>query len=131
MRSLAQVVQPPLRRVGGLAILAFADGEPGVKFQTTVVGNHQGPGDPDGVGAFLLVIGRDTYTTYNLPASGTLTIGRGESNAVRVDDPLASRAHARLHVRVDGGTACTSRTSAASTGRASRTRRSRAARRCP
>jgi len=102
LRSLAQVVQPPLRRVGGLAILAFASGEPGVKFQTTVVGNHQGPGDPDGVGAFLLVIGRDTYTTYNLPASGTLTIGRGESNAVRVDDPLASRAHARLHVRVDG-----------------------------
>jgi DNA-binding NtrC family response regulator len=50
----------------------------------------------------LLVIGRDTYTTYNLPASGTLTIGRGESNAVRVDDPLASRAHARLHVRIDG-----------------------------
>jgi transcriptional regulator with PAS, ATPase and Fis domain len=69
-----------------------------VKVQTTVVGDHQGPGDADAVGAFLLVIGRDSYTTYNLPASGTLTIGRGESNAVRVDDPLASRAHARLHV---------------------------------
>jgi DNA-binding NtrC family response regulator len=73
-----------------------------VKVQTTVVGDHQGPGDADAVGAFLLVVGRDTYTTYNLPASGTLTIGRGESNAVRVDDPLASRAHARLHVRVGG-----------------------------
>jgi len=73
-----------------------------VKVQTTIVGDHRGPGDPNAVGAFLLVIGRDTYTTYNLPASGTLTIGRGESNAVRVDDPLASRAHARLHVRVDG-----------------------------
>jgi two-component system response regulator AtoC len=69
-----------------------------VKVQTTVVGDHQGPGDPDAIGAFLLVVGRDSYTTYNLPASGTLTIGRGESNAVRVDDPLASRAHARLHV---------------------------------
>jgi len=69
-----------------------------VKVQTTVVGDHQGPGDADAVGAFLLVIGRDSYTTYNLPAAGTLTIGRGESNAVRVDDPLASRAHARLHV---------------------------------
>ena len=44
--------------------------------QTTVVGDHQGPGDPNAVGAFLLVIGRDSYTTYNLPASGTLTIGR-------------------------------------------------------
>ena len=74
-----------------------------MKLQTTVVGDHQGPGDADAIGAFLLVVGRDTYTTYNLPASGTLTIGRGESNAVRVDDPLASRAHARLHVRVDGG----------------------------
>jgi transcriptional regulator with PAS, ATPase and Fis domain len=73
-----------------------------VKAQTTVVGDHQGPGEADTAGAFLLVIGRDSYTTYNLPASGTLTIGRGESNAVRVDDPLASRAHARLHVRVDG-----------------------------
>jgi two-component system response regulator AtoC len=73
-----------------------------VKVQTTIVGAHQGPGEADAAGAFLLVIGRDTYTTYNLPASGTLTIGRGESNAVRVDDPLASRAHARLHVRVEG-----------------------------
>jgi DNA-binding NtrC family response regulator len=69
-----------------------------VKVQTTVVGDHQGPGDADTVGPFLLVVGRDSYTTYNLPAAGTLTIGRGESNAVRVDDPLASRAHARLHV---------------------------------
>jgi transcriptional regulator with PAS, ATPase and Fis domain len=73
-----------------------------VKVQTTIVGAHQGPGEADAAGAFLLVIGRDTYTTYNLPASGTLTIGRGESNAVRVDDPLASRAHAQLHVRVEG-----------------------------
>jgi DNA-binding NtrC family response regulator len=71
--------------------------------QTTVVGDHQGPGDPNAVGSFLLVIGRDSYATYNLPASGTLTIGRGESNAVRIDDPLASRAHACLHVRTDGG----------------------------
>jgi transcriptional regulator with PAS, ATPase and Fis domain len=70
--------------------------------QTTVVGDHQGPGDPNAVGSFLLVIGRDTYTTYNLPASGTLTIGRGETNAVRIDDPLASRAHAALHVHLDG-----------------------------
>ena len=65
-----------------------------MKVTTTVVGDHQGPGDADAIGAFLLVVGRDSYTTYNLPAAGTLTIGRGESNAVRIDDPLASRAHA-------------------------------------
>jgi transcriptional regulator with PAS, ATPase and Fis domain len=91
-----------LRRVGTLAILPFPDGGARVKVQTTIVGDHRGPGEADAAGAFLLVIGRDTYTTYNLPASGTLTIGRGESNAVRVDDPLASRSHACLHVRVDG-----------------------------
>jgi transcriptional regulator with PAS, ATPase and Fis domain len=85
-----------------MAILGVPNGDYRVKVQTTVVGDHQGPGEADAAGAFLLVIGRDTYTTYNLPASGTLTIGRGESNAVRVDDPLASRAHARLHVRVEG-----------------------------
>src|SRR4029079_7617693 len=52
----------------------------------------------DTSGVFLLVVGRDAYATYDLPASGALTIGRGESNAVRVDDPLASRTHACLHV---------------------------------
>jgi two-component system response regulator AtoC len=55
-------------------------------------------GASDTAGVFLLVVGRDAYATYDLPASGALTIGRGESNAVRVDDPLASRAHACLHV---------------------------------
>jgi two-component system, NtrC family, response regulator AtoC len=64
--------------------------------RTTIVATQTEDGEA--VGAFLLVVGRDAYATYNLPASGTLTIGRGESNAVRVDDPLASRAHACLHV---------------------------------
>jgi two-component system, NtrC family, response regulator AtoC len=64
--------------------------------QTTIVASEAGAADTGG--AFLLVVGRDTYATYDLPASGTLTIGRGESNVVRVDDPLASRAHAVLHV---------------------------------
>jgi two-component system, NtrC family, response regulator AtoC len=86
-----------LRPGGELEILRPSRGS-NLKVQTTVVGDHQGPGDADAVGAFLLVVGRDSYTTYNLPAAGTLTIGRGESNAVRVDDPLASRAHACLHV---------------------------------
>jgi len=55
-------------------------------------------GASDTAGVFLLVVGRDAYATYDLPASGALTIGRGESNSVRVDDPLASRTHACLHV---------------------------------
>ena len=52
----------------------------------------------DQAGAFLLVVGRDAYATYDLPATGALTIGRGETNTVRIDDPLASRTHACLHV---------------------------------
>ena len=55
-------------------------------------------GGSDTAGTFLLVVGRDAYATYDLPATGALTIGRGESNTVRIDDPLASRTHACLHV---------------------------------
>jgi two-component system response regulator AtoC len=64
--------------------------------RTTILAAQTDDGDP--TDAFLLVVGRDAYATYSLPASGMLTIGRGESNAVRIDDPLASRAHACLHV---------------------------------
>jgi two-component system, NtrC family, response regulator AtoC len=63
--------------------------------RTTIVAAQS---EEDAASAFLLVVGRDSYATYNLPASGSLTIGRGETNAVRIDDPLASRAHACLHV---------------------------------
>jgi two-component system response regulator AtoC len=68
--------------------------------RTTIVAAQT---DEDAASAFLLVVGRDSYATYNLPASGSLTIGRGESNTVRIDDPLASRAHACLHVQLDAG----------------------------
>jgi two-component system response regulator AtoC len=74
-----------------------------LKAQTTIVGDQQGPGGPDALGAFLLVVGRDSYSTYNLPQNGTLTIGRGETNEVRIDDPLASRNHARLYVDLNAG----------------------------
>jgi DNA-binding NtrC family response regulator len=63
--------------------------------RTTIVATQA---EEDTGDAFLLVVGRDSYATYNLPASGSLTIGRGETNTVRIDDPLASRAHACLHV---------------------------------
>jgi len=63
--------------------------------RTTIVATQT---DDGAESAFLLVVGRDSYATYNLPATGSLTIGRGESNTVRIDDPLASRAHACLHV---------------------------------
>ncbi|HEY2901302.1 MAG TPA: sigma 54-interacting transcriptional regulator [Polyangia bacterium] len=74
-----------------------------MKAQTTIVGDEQGPKGADALGAFLLVVGRDSYSTYNLPQNGTLTIGRGDSNEVRIDDPLASRNHARLYVDLGAG----------------------------
>jgi len=49
-------------------------------------------------GYYLLVMGPELFTTYPLPPTGTLTIGRAENAEVRLADPLASRLHARLHV---------------------------------
>ena len=74
-----------------------------MKTQTTIVGDDEGPGGTSALGAFLLVVGRDSYSTYNLPQNGTLTIGRGDTNEVRIDDPLASRNHARLYVDLEAG----------------------------
>jgi two-component system response regulator AtoC len=65
---------------------------------TTVQGAERETSEADAIGAFLLVVGCDSYSTYNLPQDGSVTIGRGESNQVRIDDPLASRNHARLHM---------------------------------
>src|SRR3954468_7075492 len=43
-------------------------------------------------------MGPDMFATHPLPPRGVVTIGRGETSDVRLDDPLASRQHARLHV---------------------------------
>ena len=40
----------------------------------------------------------DQVRMFDLPAAGEVTIGRGESSAVRVDDPSVSRQHAVLRV---------------------------------
>jgi two-component system response regulator AtoC len=61
------------------------------------------PGEPadwggDRAGVRLLVIGNGSYETYNLPTTGAVTIGRAETADVRIDDPQASRSHARLTI---------------------------------
>ena len=61
----------------------------------TVLENNAEPGS---MGHHLLVMGPDLFTTYSLPPRGVLTIGRAENADVRLDDPLASRHHARLHI---------------------------------
>jgi len=96
--QLAQVplaVAPPAR-----SYWAAEQGER-AKVHTTVPGSQHPqvvPADVNGAGLFLLVVGSDSYSTYSLPQDGSVSIGRGETNQIRVDDPLASRNHARLHV---------------------------------
>jgi DNA-binding NtrC family response regulator len=45
----------------------------------------------------LLIFSGDDVRTFPLPRVGTVTIGRGEQNALRIDDPSVSRNHAVLH----------------------------------
>jgi two-component system response regulator AtoC len=51
---------------------------------------------------YLVVMGPDGPVTHQLPPTGTVLIGRADDAPVRLIDPLASRAHARLHVLGDG-----------------------------
>jgi two-component system response regulator AtoC len=46
----------------------------------------------------LVVFAGEEVRTLELPTEGTVTIGRGEANAVRIDEPSVSRNHARLHL---------------------------------
>lgn len=50
------------------------------------------------VGFQLAVFLGEQIRTFDLPASGEVTIGRGEGSAVRLDDPSVSRQHAVLRV---------------------------------
>ncbi len=49
----------------------------------------------------LLVVAPEGVCSYVLPEPGALEIGRRESVDVRLEDPSASRNHARLHVGAD------------------------------
>jgi DNA-binding NtrC family response regulator len=49
-------------------------------------------------GFHLLVMSRDVFATHPLPATGTLVIGRSASVDIQLQDPLASRRHARLSI---------------------------------
>lgn len=50
----------------------------------------------------VLVMSPDAFVSVPLPAVGTVEIGRSSKCAVRLDDPLASREHARFHVHTAG-----------------------------
>src|SRR4029434_8885075 len=51
----------------------------------------------DGV-LHLIVMGANLFSMHPLPESRTVTIGRDDEDDVRIDEPNASRHHARLHV---------------------------------
>jgi two-component system response regulator AtoC len=64
--------------------------------------------DIDSVGAgtqgfHLLVMSPEVFSSQSLPASGVVTVGRSTKCGVQIDDALASREHARIHVGSDGG----------------------------
>ena len=50
----------------------------------------------------LLLMGPEVFDSQPLPPAGVLTIGRADNADVRLDDPMASRLHARLHVGPTG-----------------------------
>ncbi|HXU05469.1 MAG TPA: sigma 54-interacting transcriptional regulator [Polyangia bacterium] len=59
--------------------------------------------DPDFIpedreGQHVLVMSPDSFNTYPLPKLGVVTIGRSGKSEIIVDDPMASREHARLHI---------------------------------
>jgi DNA-binding NtrC family response regulator len=46
----------------------------------------------------LVIYSGDDVRSFALPASGTVTIGRGEGSALRIDDPSVSRNHAVIRI---------------------------------
>jgi len=65
--------------------------------QTTI--HSTGEEADEGAGGFhLLLMAADSFATEPLPVAGTVSIGRSLASGVQLDDPLASRYHAALHI---------------------------------
>ena len=71
----------------------------GVITRTTIVDDagDEPPGG-GGVGLHLLVMSPDAFSTVPLPPRGVLTIGRSTRSVIQIEDPMASREHARIHI---------------------------------
>jgi two-component system response regulator AtoC len=52
----------------------------------------------DGEGLHLLLMTPEVFASQPLPSSGSVMIGRSSKCLVQVDDPMASREHALLHI---------------------------------
>jgi two-component system response regulator AtoC len=53
---------------------------------------------PSGDGLAVLVMSLEAFASFPLPTSGAVMVGRAEECDVVVEDPLASRRHARIHL---------------------------------
>ena len=71
-----------------------------VNTEITLRGESEGGGPRGGYGLHLLVMSADAFFSQPLPPHGTVTLGRSSKCEIRVDDPLASREHARLRVEL-------------------------------
>ena len=54
-------------------------------------------------GFHLLVMSLEVFWSQPLPPSGVVTVGRSNKCMVRIEDGMASREHARIHVGAAGG----------------------------
>jgi two-component system response regulator AtoC len=54
-------------------------------------------------GFHLLVMSPEVFSSQPLPVSGVVTVGRSTKCIVQIDDVMASRTHAKIHVGFDGG----------------------------
>ena len=68
--------------------------------EITLRGESDGGGPRGGRGLHLLVMSADAFFSQPLPPQGTVTLGRSSKCEIRVDDPLASREHARLRIEL-------------------------------
>jgi DNA-binding NtrC family response regulator len=92
---------PDIQDLGGLPEPEAGDTfleTAGMVTRTTMKQPGEGALDA-GTGEFtLLVMSAEAFASFPLPRSGTIVVGRSTKCDVQVDDPLASRQHARLHL---------------------------------
>jgi two-component system response regulator AtoC len=66
--------------------------------RTTITDDELESRETGGEGLHVLVISPEIFAAFPLPEDGTLLVGRSAKADVHIEDPLASRQHARLHV---------------------------------
>jgi two-component system, NtrC family, response regulator AtoC len=65
--------------------------------ETTITDDGQ-VGGAEGGGFHLLVMSPEFFASHELPQAGVVTIGRSHKSTVLVEDPVASRDHARIAI---------------------------------